>query len=67
MTDNANFQPKALPFWQRTFSSLRYRDYRLVWLGSCTEHMGEQMEAMKDMEEVSKLQVEAWRKRNFPS
>ncbi len=46
MKDNDNFQSKTLPFWQRTFSSLRYRDYRFVWLGSCTEHMGEQMEAM---------------------
>jgi MFS family permease len=46
VTNNLNFQPKALPFWQRIFSSLRYRDYRLVWLGSCTEHMGQQMETM---------------------
>lgn len=46
MTDKANFQNTALPFWQRTFSSLRYRNYRLVWLGSCTEHMGQQMETM---------------------
>jgi MFS family permease len=35
-----------LPFWSRTFSSLRYRDYRLYWYGSCTEHTGQQMEAM---------------------
>ncbi len=46
MTDKANFQTTALPFWQRTFSSLRYRNYRLVWLGSCTEHMGQHMETM---------------------
>ncbi len=46
MTDKADLQPTALPFWQRTFSSLRYRNYRLVWLGSCTEHMGQQMETM---------------------
>jgi MFS family permease len=46
MADNANLQSKNLPFWQRTFSSLRYRNYRLVWLGSCTEHMGQQTEMM---------------------
>ena len=28
----------------RTFVSLSYRDYRLVWLGSVTEHLGEWME-----------------------
>lgn len=28
----------------RTFVSLNYRDYRLVWLGSVTEHLGEWME-----------------------
>ncbi len=46
MTDRAHIQPKALSFWQRTFSSLRYRNYRLLWFGSCTEHMGLQMEMM---------------------
>jgi len=30
--------------WQRTFASVRYKNYRLVWLGSCTEHIGEFME-----------------------
>lgn len=45
-TDNAGSPGKALPFWQRTFSSLRYRNFRLVWLGSCTEHFGEGMEIM---------------------
>jgi len=28
----------------RTFASLAYRNYRLVWMGSVTEHMGEWME-----------------------
>jgi len=41
-----NVKPKSLRFWQRTFSSLQYRDYRLIWLGSCTEHMGQHMETM---------------------
>lgn len=36
-----------IPFFNAsTFSSLRYRDYRMVWLGSCTEHIGQYMETM---------------------
>lgn len=31
-------------FWSRTFVGLRYRNFRLVWLGSVTEHTGEFME-----------------------
>jgi MFS family permease len=39
-------RPPSLPFWSRTFSSLRYRDYRLYWFGSCAEHTGQMMEMM---------------------
>ena len=35
---------KAESLFFRTFVSLGYRDYRLVWLGSVTEHFGEWME-----------------------
>lgn len=36
---------EALSGWGRTFASVRqYRDYRLVWLGSVSEHLGEWME-----------------------
>jgi MFS family permease len=32
-------------FWDRTFLTIKhYRDYRLVWLGSVTEHLGQWME-----------------------
>jgi hypothetical protein len=31
-------------YWSLTLASLRYRDFRLVWLGSMTEHIGEFME-----------------------
>lgn len=35
-------KPESLAY--RTFVSLSYPNYRLIWLGSCTEHMGEWME-----------------------
>ena len=31
-------------YWWLMLASLRYRDFRLVWLGSFTEHLGEFME-----------------------
>ena len=31
-------------FWSLMFASLSYRDFRLVWTGSFTEHLGEFME-----------------------
>ncbi|MBI4332489.1 MAG: MFS transporter [Chloroflexi bacterium] len=43
-------EPKSAPLkkpdvFRRTFSSaILYRDYRLLWMGSWTEHMGEWME-----------------------
>jgi MFS transporter, DHA1 family, staphyloferrin A biosynthesis exporter len=46
MSLEVDFEPKALPLWQRTFSSLRHRSYRLYWFGSCSEHMGQHMETM---------------------
>lgn len=46
MTENgpAGITPVNQSLWQRLFTSLHYRDYRLIWLGSCTEHIGEFME-----------------------
>lgn len=53
VTATKNIKPtqKELPpsianttLWQRTFESLRYKNYRWLWLGSCTEHIGEFME-----------------------
>ncbi|MFC1968733.1 MFS transporter [Chloroflexota bacterium] len=35
---------RAGRLWSRTFVSLRYRDFRLVWLGSLAEHVGEFMQ-----------------------
>ena len=46
MTDHPDPQAKPVAFWTRTFSSLKYRNFRLVWLGSCTEHIGQQMETL---------------------
>jgi len=31
-------------YWSLMLTSLRYRDFRLVWMGSFTEHLGEFME-----------------------
>jgi MFS family permease len=31
-------------YWSRMLTALRYRDFRLVWLGSTSEHFGEFME-----------------------
>jgi len=46
VTDHPEAQAKTATFWRRTFSSLKYRNYRLVWFGSCTEHIGQQMETL---------------------
>jgi MFS family permease len=32
------------PYWAMMLTSLRYRNFRLVWLGSFTEHIGEFMQ-----------------------
>ena len=32
-------------YWSLALTSLRYRNFRLLWLGSVTEHMGEFMQA----------------------
>jgi len=37
---------KKLWFGRRAFSSLKYRDFRLLWLGSMSEHFGQHMETM---------------------
>jgi len=46
VADDPNPQTKPVTFWGRTFSSLKYRNYRLFWYGSCTEHLGQHMETM---------------------
>lgn len=39
-------EPGVKHFWDRTFLAIKlYRNYRLLWLGSLTEHMGEWMES----------------------
>lgn len=42
-------------FWTLTLVSLRYRDFRLVWLGSVTEHVGEFMETAAMLWMVNQL------------
>ncbi len=38
-------EPGVKHFWDRTFLAIKlYRNYRLLWLGSMTEHLGEWME-----------------------
>jgi MFS family permease len=44
--DGVKSKGLTLGLVRRTFSSLRYRNYRLVWLGSVTEHFGQHMETM---------------------
>jgi MFS family permease len=46
VADPPKTQSTPPTFWSRTFSSLKYRNFRLVWLGSCTEHIGQQMETL---------------------
>ncbi len=48
-SNGAPVENEAAPkpgFLARTFLSLQYRDYRLLWLGSITEHAGEWMEGL---------------------
>ncbi|MBI4334397.1 MAG: MFS transporter [Chloroflexi bacterium] len=42
--ETAGIPPARTSLLRRIFASVQYRDYRLVWLGSCTEHIGEFME-----------------------
>lgn len=43
-------------FWDRTFLAIKlYRNYRLVWLGSLTEHLGEWMELTATLWLVHKI------------
>lgn len=47
-------QPKH--WWDRTFYTIQhYREFRLVWLGSVTEHLGEWMESVAVMWLIYKL------------
>lgn len=44
--DDTQVKVKKLWFGRRIFSSLKYRDYRLIWFGSISEHFGQHMETM---------------------
>jgi len=44
--DDTEIKVKKPRFGRRVFSSLKYRDYRLIWLGSIAEHFGQHMETM---------------------
>lgn len=49
-------EPGVKHFWDRTFLTVKlYRNYRLVWLGSLSEHLGEWMELTATLWLVHKL------------
>ncbi len=56
MSDEKAKAIRSRHFWERTFYTIKhYRDYRLVWLGSVTEHLGEWMESVAVMWLIYKL------------
>lgn len=53
---NKAAEPDIKHFWDRTFIAIKlYRNYRLLWLGSMTEHLGEWMESAATLWLVHKL------------
>ena len=46
---------KRESYWVRIFASLGYRDFRLVWLGSVTEHIGQFMQVAAILWLVNKM------------